>query len=280
MAPPFCQFYRPSPALQPFVSNYMLMHARLDPCRPRVVNPFPANPEQCLFFYARDTIEVFSYAQGREVTSPASVIVGPQVTRVNLRMGFDQLTIKVGFQPGGLFRLFGQPMEQLFDLSIDSQELAGPEISRLNEQLRETADYGQMIALVENYLLRKAAALKTDAHAVDQVARLMLQGHARRYSLDWLAGQACLSNRQFERRFVERIGMGPKMFMRVVRFAEAYRLKTRQPQLDWQDVVYRCGYYDQMHLIRDFKLFAAVTPTILVGEEARSPLNLFPGAPF
>ncbi|GAB2474741.1 AraC family transcriptional regulator [Hymenobacter qilianensis] len=258
----------------------MLMHVQLDPRAPRVVNPYPTNPEQCLFFYARDPIEVFNYSKRQEITSPHSVIVGPQVARVNLRMGYNQLTIKVGFQPGGLFRLFRTPMWQLLDQTVDSYDLVGREINQVNEQLREINDYAQMIVLVETYLLSKVAAHKIDAHAVDKVARLMLQSHSRQYSLDWLADQACLSPRQFERRFLERIGMSPKLFMRVVRFAQAYRLKDRQPELDWQDIVHQCGYYDQMHLIKDFKLFAAVTPTILLKEEAASPLRLFAGSPF
>ncbi|AIZ62919.1 hypothetical protein PK28_03070 [Hymenobacter sp. DG25B] len=280
MEAPFFRFYRPCPALQPFVSNYMLMHVQLNPLLPRVANPYPTNPEQCLFFYARDAVEVFNYAHEKESTSPPSIIVGPQVARVNLRMGYDQLTIKVGFQPGGLFRLFGMPMWQLLDYSIDSSELAGREISRINEQLRELNDYQQMISLVEKYLLSKVAALKNDAHAVDKVAQLMLQSHTRPFSLDWLASEACLSARQFERKFLERIGMSPKLFMRVVRFAQAYRLKNQQPNLDWQDIVYRCGYYDQTHLIKDFRLFAQVTPTMLLKEDAQAPIKLFPGSPF
>jgi hypothetical protein len=103
----------------------MLMHVQMDASAPRAVNPYPTNPEQCLYFYARDAIEVFNYSKGQEATSPLSVIVGPQVARVNLRMGYNQLTIKVGFQPGGLFRLFRIPMWQLLDQMVDSYECSG-----------------------------------------------------------------------------------------------------------------------------------------------------------
>ncbi|GAA4378729.1 helix-turn-helix domain-containing protein [Hymenobacter koreensis] len=280
MVPPFVQFYRPCPALQPFVSNYMLMHVQLDAQLPRAVNPYPTNPEQCLFFYARDVIEVFNYAQEKERSSGPSIIVGPQVARVNLQMGYNQLTIKVGFQPGGLFRLFGIPMWQLLDQMVDSSDVVGREIEEVNERLRDTDDYARMIAVVEQYLLNKINRLKTETHAVDAVARLMLTAHAQPMSVDGLADHACLSTRQFERKFLERVGMSPKLFMRVVRFAKAYRLKDQQPHLDWQDIVYQCGYYDQMHLIKDFKLFAAVTPTVLAKEEARSPVKIFAGSPF
>lgn len=252
----------------------------MDAHLPRVVKPYPTNPEQCLFFYARDTIEVYNYASEKQSVSPASVIVGPQLARVNLSMGYDQLTIKVGFQAGGLFRLLGVPMWHLQDQTLDSYQLLGREIREVNEQLREINDYPLMIKRVERFLLGKAAKLKSDAHPVDKVAQYIQQHATKRFSLGWLASQACLSPRQFERKCLERIGMSPKLFLRVVRFAQAYRLKERQPELDWQDIVYKCGYYDQMHLIRDFKLFANVTPTKLMKEEAASSLKIHAGNPF
>jgi AraC-like DNA-binding protein len=274
------QFYRPCPALQPFVSNYMLMHIQLEKGLPRVVKPYPANPEQCLFFYARDPVEVFNYADKQESTSPLSILVGPQVARVNLKMGYDQLTIKAGFQPGGLFRLLGIPMWQLLDQTVDSHDVLGLEIREINEQLRELNDYRAMIASVEKFLMAKVARLKTEVSPVERISKLMLRSQPGNCSLDWLAGQACLSPRQLERKFLERIGMSPKLFQRVVRFAQAYSMKDRQPALDWQDMVYHCGYYDQMHLIKDFKFFAGVTPTMLMKEEKQSSLKLFPGNPF
>jgi AraC-like DNA-binding protein len=57
-------------------------------------------------------------------------------------------------------------------------------------------------------------------------------------------------------------------------------MKDHQPALDWQDIVYHCGYYNQMHLIKDFKFFAGVTPAALMKEEKQSALKLFPGNPF
>lgn len=171
-------------------------------------------------------------------------------------------------------------MWQLLDQAVDSHDMLGREIGEINEQLRELNDYRAMIALVEKFLMDKVARLKREANPVDRISRLMIRSQSGNCSLDWLAGQACLSPRQLERKFLERIGMSPKLFLRVVRFARAYSMKDRQPALDWQDIVCQCGYYDQMHLIKDFKFFAAVTPSVLMKKEKRSPLKLFPGNPF
>ena len=34
-----------------------------------------------------------------------------------------------------------------------------------------------------------------------------------------------------------------------------------QREVDWADVVFTCGYYDQSHLIRDFKHYLMMSPS-------------------
>lgn len=38
-------------------------------------------------------------------------------------------------------------------------------------------------------------------------------------------------------------------------------IKELQPELNWTNIAYDCGYYDQMHLVRDFKMFSGATPS-------------------
>jgi transcriptional regulator GlxA family with amidase domain len=88
-----------------------------------------------------------------------------------------------------------------------------------------------------------------------------------------LAFHACLSFRQFERVFEQRIGLPPKYFSRLVRFAHAWVIKEQQPNTSWIKIAYECGYFDQMHLIRDFKEFAGVNPAYIESELLKSEVN-------
>ena len=63
------------------------------------------------------------------------------------------------------------------------------------------------------------------------------------------------------------MGLAPKLYARIVRFDQAFRLKERQPGLDWLAVAVQTGYYDYRHLVRDFKEFAGVTPPQLLAAE-------------
>ena len=76
-----------------------------------------------------------------------------------------------------------------------------------------------------------------------------------------MAGRAGLGLRQFERRFVQQVGVSPKLFARVARFEAALDRMARSPQGLWTEVAHRFGYYDQMHLVHDFSRFTGETPT-------------------
>jgi transcriptional regulator GlxA family with amidase domain len=79
---------------------------------------------------------------------------------------------------------------------------------------------------------------------------------------DWLG----LSPRQLERRFRNEVGLSPKLFSRMQRFQRVFQ-KMEEPDISWVDAAVSCGYYDQAHLIRDFREFSGRTPSALVTEE-------------
>lgn len=87
------------------------------------------------------------------------------------------------------------------------------------------------------------------------------------HQLDRLASDACLSLRQFERLFRERVGVSPKLFTRIARFGQAHKLRQADPTRSWLDIAYGCSYCDPNHLVKDFQQFAGTTPTQLFADE-------------
>ncbi|MEX2564308.1 MAG: AraC family transcriptional regulator, partial [Cyclobacteriaceae bacterium] len=75
-----------------------------------------------------------------------------------------------------------------------------------------------------------------------------------------LSQDYCLSPRQFRRRFTERVGVSPKMYSRIKRFNYISYLTTNEFE-NWQDIVFKGGFYDQAHFIRDFCHFTGKKPT-------------------
>jgi len=263
------RFYQPAPALRGIVQAFMVHHVQTPADVPLQTFPYPPAAEQTLFFYPRDPLRRFHQRLHQADTLPNSIIIGPQVSRVDITMGHDHLIVAVFFEPGGLYRLLGIPMSELFDNALDTALLWNRDIREVDEQLRNASQYDQLYQLVEAFLLRRLRHRLVDVQPIDAAFRYMLDP-ARPVSLDYLADQACLSPRQFERKCHERLGFGPKTFCRIVRFSKAFRLKEQRPDMDWLDVALRCGYYDFRHMVRDFSEFAGSTPTRLLAEETRT----------
>ncbi len=95
--------------------------------------------------------------------------------------------------------------------------------------------------------------------------------------IDDLVKKAYMSNRQFERAFKERMGVSPKFYSRLVRFGKAWLLKENNPDMTWTQVAYECNYFDQMHLIRDFKVLADANPKEISTAFEKQPFLLVKG---
>lgn len=156
--------------------------------------------------------------------------------------------------------------------NCDSVELLGREVAEVNERLRETEDFREMIKTGEGFLLKKVNSLK-NPDRFDKVFAFSM-AKAENLSVESMADRACLSFRQFERKCRERIGISPRVFIRLVRFSRAYRLHEQNPQLSWTSIAHVNGYFDQAHLIRDFKQFTGVSPGFLKEELTHTPLRL------
>ena len=271
----FFPHIEPHPALRPYVRHYLLLHIQLGSISPdQRIKPIPPDADQSLFFYPRSKAKTVVNRNGETRTNPSSIFVGQQTSRINILFGEDHLIIQVCFRPGFLYQLLGRmPVTEFQDKEIDAECLMDKGMKELNNRLREETDYRRMIDHIEAYLLKKMDSLARHTLPLQPIDKVILaiKETNRPLSLDWLANQACLSSRQLERKFQERLGMSPKFYARIARFDRAFKLKARSPQLDWLDVAYACGYFDYSHLMRDFRQFAEVSPTMLISQNTASP---------
>ena len=182
----------------------------------------------------------------------------------------------MAFQPGGLYRFLGIPMNELLCKDgFDGVELLGNELNEVIDQLREAASFCKMKIIVESFLLKHVGNLKQTL-PIDHVLPLLIKERGL-LKIGQLASHACLSIRQFERVFQQRIGLPPKHFSRLVRFSQAWIIKEQQPGISWIKIAYECGYFDQMHLIRDFQEFAGANPSSIEAELSKSQVKFFNG---
>jgi transcriptional regulator GlxA family with amidase domain len=99
---------------------------------------------------------------------------------------------------------------------------------------------------------------RSDSRAA--AALSIIESHKGRVDIDRLAELAGMSIRQLERRFGERVGMSPKELCRILRFKNVFKHLAAYAADGWASTALACGYYDQSHMIRDFKHYAGTSP--------------------
>ena len=67
---------------------------------------------------------------------------------------------------------------------------------------------------------------------------------------------ACYIRRSFERVH----GVSPKTFEKFIRFQNTLHHVNYKKEKTYEEIALECGYYDQEHMIREFKLFSGFTP--------------------
>jgi len=265
------RFYTPHILLQEFINCIMVIQAEVNDGEAHIIC-YPPTPQNSLFFYINDRIKVQKKGDVDFALQPRGVLVGLQSSSVKLDVNKRHKAVRVGFQPGGMYRLLGFSMAEMIDASYDATDILGKEIEKVNNQLQEADGFDEIKTTIEHFLLDQVKSLKRPMPFDKAMLELIrLNGNI---PIEQVASMACLSLRQFERVSKERIGFSPKVFARLVRFSKAYRLRENFPGLSWTSIAHTCGYFDQMHFIRDFREFAGITPGIIEKELDQTSLRM------
>ena len=163
-------------------------------------------------------------------------------------------TVGVRFRPGMAGALLKLPAVVLTDESAALEDVWGSSARQLRRRL-DDAPAADCLRVLAGAL----APPKQASGPVERALRFLTAANGIA-DVDWMARQAGLSPRQFRRRCLEEAGLGPKRLARVLRFRYASRLAAAARRPDWSSIAASAGYFDQAHLIRDFREFTGRTP--------------------
>lgn len=251
------RYIHPSPDLAPFIRYYWMMEIDSGTFTPEKQRVFSyACPE--LTFYYRDPFSLINGNETRDTQAPA-VLSGQKTTFTDLIPTGHVGILSVVFRPQAVRLFFKIPSNHLTDLQVlltDIDTGAG----ELTEALALSHNTEDRIALIETYLRRRIAEnLVYDFKRIG--AGIALADHRfAMVTVDQMAGKACLSPRQFERRFLEFTGLTPKKYLRAVRFQNSLYQKQLDPSLNLTQLAHAAGYYDQPHFTNEFKAFTGMHP--------------------
>ena len=251
------QIESPSSLFTPFVKTYWGLEHQVPRGGDYVHRIVPSGLSE-LLFYLGDLPE--SLDAGKAITEH-SLLSGQQKEYYDIRISGTLSLFSIIFQPHGLMVFFDIPPNELFNRNIPLKYILKHAVGELETALQEAPTFARRIEVAESFLLKRLekSRKKYEFERIRCSIELINRSQGA-IGIDKLADHLCLSRKQFERIFKEHVGSSPGQFLKTVRFQRAVHEKSRDRDLNLTELSYLSGYYDQSHMVSEFRKLAGMTP--------------------
>lgn len=257
------RIHRPAFPLSQYVELiWRVSNSGLSPSRQRV---YPNGAMALVIHLKRPTASFYVDDEPHSIRVP--LLAGPYSRSFHIDPSESTAVLGVLFRPGAARMFFPVAAHELHNADIALSDLNPGEADRLLNDVCSATDERAQFLMMERYLNRKlksaAAIHPAVSYAVEHFSRDS-RIPVRQIQLD-----TGLSHTRFIQLFHEHVGLTPKLFCRVRRFGILLAHMEKSMPVNWAELATDCGYFDQAHLIRDFRAFAGITPL----EYARTALD-------
>lgn len=245
LARPSHLYFRPHPALAPYIAHYTLS----PPCAGgRETLTLVPDASGCLVFaFGADGLKAHFWGP-----TTRTVTVANDYARVPYRFFVE-------FLPGGAHRLTGRPLSELVDLRLPLLQWDASLAASLFQAFESSEDLPALLARLDALFCRRLD-LYADPSLARQTLRL-IQHSGGRISTRQLSCELHYSARHLSRTLSPMLGLTLHQYLRLQRINRALSLMERAPQ-SLTSLAQSLGYYDQPHFIHDFKSVCGVAPTV------------------
>jgi AraC-like DNA-binding protein len=176
--------------------------------------------------------------------------------------------VAIRLVPWVAHRVLGVPAAELRENMVDLDEFWGSVVQETRERLHVTTDARARLSIIEQAVAHRVTRSEvTDESAL---ARRLCDAAEAEPSLTVgaLAARYGLTHRRVIEIFDRTVGLKPKAYWRVRRLRRVFHLSDASPRLSWTTIAHRCGYYDQAHLINDFRQLTGILPSEYVATKS------------
>ncbi|MFK4305070.1 AraC-like DNA-binding protein [Paenibacillus sp. RC254] len=174
--------------------------------------------------------------------------------------GTETRIFAVRFFPGGAHYFHGMPTHLFTGGHFRLEDIWPESIAVIGERILEAQDFNERVRIMDEYL--NQLLLRQGTNDCDLMKNLLhrIFVSSGSMSVKELAEREAISERQINRKFGQWIGISPKKFSEVVRFQSVLRSIQSGDPLDWTELALKYSFFDQAHLIRDFRRFYGDSP--------------------
>ncbi len=202
-----------------------------------------------------------------------NVVIGTQRKYYVIDEMNDTHLVGVKFKQGGAYHFLKLPMLKFSNKIINLEDVLNGESEKLRGLIRDAGDAKEVKKVLDYYLLIKTDMISGASDIVDFAIKQVKADGSPSLIKD-LCETAKISNKHLISLFKQNVGLSPKLIQRLNKFIKVIHTIQTRKQVIWPQVAIECNYYDQAHLINDFKSFSGVSPKIYSNNEYTSGIRV------
>lgn len=197
---------------------------------------------------------------GRWVVQPRAFLAGTLSRPWLLRAGRRVDTFGIRFRAGETTGVLPLSMAAARDRELPLAGIVGRAAAgSLVGSLREARTEAQRVSAAEKWLALRLVERPPRRSATTRAVALIREGGGQA-RIDTVARSLGWSRRRMERAFARDLGIRPKVYARIVRLNAVLATLDDAERPRAVDLALEAGYFDQAHLLRDFRILAGRTP--------------------
>jgi AraC-like DNA-binding protein len=179
--------------------------------------------------------------------------------------------VHIKFKPGGFFAIFGVRDGEMRNSFFGTDEILGNQTKQLEDRMNDPLTIGERVEVLDRFFTKKLCARRNEACIpITTAAVNLIVARKGALRISDLSKELFISRRTLQREFVNRIGLSPKEIARIVRFKSVLDRLLSAERVDWFELVQSYGYYDQSHLIEEFRNATTFSPEYFLRENGKS----------
>ncbi len=265
-------YLKPSPQLSDIIDHYWFVDVNEDNKHPQTLNSQIHLPTRCVdwyFNYNDSNCDYWFGNQNIRVGCSKSIFVGIRNIDKMLRSSMHNIPFKsmrVRFTLHGFYKLFFIPTKELYNNVYVAEDVLGNEIKYLREKIELAKNYNEIKAYLDQYFLYRLNKYSHKSVNIDRTLNAIniIKENNGNIKLPALLKQFYMTERSFERDIKLVAGITPKELCQTFRVQNVIRTLNLSSNIDWYQLVINNGYYDQAHLINEFKKVTSISPACFV----------------
>jgi AraC-like DNA-binding protein len=179
---------------------------------------------------------------------------------ITIPSGSSAEMLIINFQKGKAYPFIEIPVNEITNYILDAELVMNKSILNIREEIEPLTTAKEKFLFLEKYLL-KSLENKFLFNTFVEFATNEIIRNPYKDVIKTISGKAGYSHKHMIKLFKESVGVAPKIFLKIIRFQKAVYEIERSQKINWQDVAYKSGYYDQAHFINEFKKHSGFTPS-------------------